>query len=67
MTIAVFNFPNDSVDIITVDAEYIRDIYAGDVENYLVKDLKYNPDEICFMSGFKSIEFIDNDRLNQIS
>ena len=67
MMIAVFNFRNDSVDIITADKSYINDLYDSDVERYLVSELHYDPDDICFMSGFKSIEFIDNDRLNQIS
>lgn len=66
MTIAVFNYNNDSVDIITVDHEYIRDQYDDDIERYLAEDLNYNPDQIEFMSGFKSIEFIDNDRVHQI-
>ena len=66
MTIAVFNYNNDSVDIITVDHEYIRDQYDNDIERYLVEDLNYNPNKIEFMSGFKSIEFIDNDRVHQI-
>ena len=67
MTIAVFNFKNDSLDIIHVDKVYIEDMYGGDVENYLVSELNYDPDDICFMSDLKNIEFIDNDRLSQIS
>lgn len=67
MTIAVFNYNNDSVDIIHADKAYIDDMYSGDVERYLYEDLNYDPDDIAFMSNFKSIEFIDFDRLNQIS
>jgi len=67
MTIAVFNYNNDSVDIIHADKAYIDDMYSGDVERYLYEDLNYDPDDIAFMSNFKSIEFIDSDRLNQIS
>lgn len=67
MTIAVFNFPNGSLDIIHTDAAYIRDIYSGDVERYLVEELNYDPDDSAFMSDVKSIELIDNDRLNQIN
>ena len=67
MTIAVFNFRNDSLDIIHADKVYIDDMYGGDVENYLVSELNYDPDDICFMSDLKNIEFIDNDRLSQIS
>ena len=67
MTIAVFNYNNDSVDIIHADKAYIDDMYSGDVERYLCEDLNYDPDDIAFMSNFKSIEFIDYDRLNQIS
>lgn len=67
MTIAVFNYNNDSVDIIHADKAYIDDMYSGDIERYLYEDLNYDPDDIAFMSNFKSIEFIDSDRLNQIS
>lgn len=66
MTIAVFNFANDSLDIIHVDKVYIEDMYDGDVENYLVSEFPYESTNICFMSGFKTIEVIDNDRLNQV-
>ena len=67
MTIAVFNFRNDSVDIIVADKVYIDTMYNGDVEHYLVSELNYDAEDICFMSGFKTLEFIDQDRLNQIS
>lgn len=66
MTIAVFNYNNDSVDIITVDHEYVRDLYDSDVERYLVEDVGYDPEAMQFMSGFTSIQFIDNDSLHQI-
>lgn len=66
MFIAVFNFTNDSLDIIQADKVYIDDIYASDVENYLVQEHNYNPDDMCFMSGMTQINFISNDELNQI-
>ena len=67
MIIAVFNFNNASVDVIHADKAYIDDLYSGDVERYLVEDLQYNPDDICFMSDVRSINFADSDILNQIS
>ena len=66
MIIAIFNFSNDSVDIISTDKAYIDDMYSSDIERYLVEDLQYNPDDICFMSGVRSINFADSDILNQI-
>lgn len=67
MIVAVFNFNNDSIDIISSDNAYINDIYSGDVERYLVEELQYNPDDICFMSNVRQINFADSDILNQIS
>ena len=66
MIIAVFNFSNDSVDIISADKAYIDDMYSSDIERYLVEDLQYNPDDICFVSGVRTIYFSDSDILNQI-
>lgn len=66
MTIAVFNFANDSLDIVHADTAYISDLYGGDVERYLCEDLCYDPDNICFMSDVRQINFTDNDSLNQI-
>ena len=67
MIIGVLNFNNDSVDIIHADKAYIDDVYSGDVERYLSEDLQYNPDDICYMSGIREINFADSDILNQIS
>ena len=66
MIIAVFNFNNDSVDIVSVDKEYINMMYAGDIENYLSEDLQYNPDDIEFMSDVRAINFADSNILNQV-
>ena len=66
MTIAVFNFINCSVDIIHADKSYIEDMYGNDVERYLVEELRYSTDDICFMSDVYEIQFIDSDRINQI-
>lgn len=66
MIVAVFNFNNDSVDIVSVNKAYIDDLYSGDTERYLVEELMYNPEEICFMSDVRSINFVDSDILNQI-
>jgi len=66
MTIAVFNFRNGSVDIIHADKSYIEDMYGNDVERYLFEELCYPVDDICFMSDIQEIQFIDQDRINQI-
>lgn len=66
MIIGVFNFNNDSIDIIHADKAYIDDMYSGDVERYLSEDLQYNPDDICYMSDVSQINFAVSDTINQI-
>ena len=66
MRIAVFNYENNSLDIGYADSAFIDEIYNGDVESYLRDYVGYNMDNIVWMSGFKSVNFFDNDLLNQI-
>lgn len=67
MTVAVFNYANDSVEIIHTDKAYIDYMYSGDVEHWLTEELGYDPDNISFMSGIREINFHDSDSLLQIS
>lgn len=66
MMIAVFNYPNESLDLISIDAAYIEDLYSGDVERYLYEEHNYSPGDMFYMSGIKDIQVIDNDRLCQV-
>ena len=67
MQVFVFNFPNESVDIVSVDKEYVETIYSGDTEAFLVEEVGYDPDNICFMSDVKSVQLIDKDSLSTIN
>ena len=57
MKAIVLNYSNGSVDIVEFPKKALKS-YNGDIESFLCEEIGYNADEIAWMSGVESINFL---------